>query len=137
MTYLQPDHDWRRQIELFGSSYDTLCDNVASHDAAEYVDHDGVYFGIAGDDLESLLHLVSRGPASNIEKVGWAAPVEFDDVHGGHSQAGTVHHAADISVQSDVVEVVLGWEIWLQATGLGAINTDLRHLPAATSRVSS
>ena len=69
MTYLQPDHDWRRQVELFGSSYDTLCDNVASHDAAEYVDHDGVYFGISRDDLESFLDLCGGGASPNVEEV--------------------------------------------------------------------
>ena len=118
---LESDNDWSGEIELPGCGDDSFSDNIAPHNATEDVDKDSVHFRVSGDDLESLLHLVSRGPASNIEKVGRAASVEFDDVHGGHGQAGTVHHAADISVKSDVVEVVLGWEIWLQSTGPGQL----------------
>ncbi len=34
--------------------------------------------------------------------------MQRDDVHGGHGQTGTVHHAADVSVHLDVVEAELG-----------------------------
>ena len=33
------------------------------------------------------------------------AAVELDDVHGRHGQAGAVHHAADLAVERDVVEI--------------------------------
>ena len=34
--------------------------------------------------------------------------MQLDDVHGGHGQAGAVHHAPDVAVQGDVVQVVVG-----------------------------
>ena len=40
--YLKPDHDGRGQFEFFGGLDDSLGDDVAAHDPAEDVDHDGV-----------------------------------------------------------------------------------------------
>ena len=33
--------------------------------------------------------------------------LDLDDVHGGHGQPRTVHHAADVTSQADVVKIVL------------------------------
>ena len=53
---------------------------------------DGInYLGIAGDDLEGLLDLLTGGTASNVKEVGGGATVKVDDVHGGHGQASTVN----------------------------------------------
>ena len=32
----------------------------------------------------------------------------LNDVHGGHGQAGTVHHATDVTIEGDVIQVVVG-----------------------------
>ena len=32
----------------------------------------------------------------------------LDDVHGGHGQSGTVHHATDVTIEGDVIQVVVG-----------------------------
>ena len=42
----------------------------------------------------------------HVEEVRGLAPVELDDVHGGHGEPRPVHHAPDLAVESDVVEVV-------------------------------
>ena len=34
--------------------------------------------------------------------------MHLDDIHSGHGEPGPVDHAADVSVQGDVVEVVVG-----------------------------
>jgi hypothetical protein len=48
------------------------------------------------------------GAAADIEEVGRIAAVVFDDVHGGHGEAGAVDEAGDVAVEADVVEFVLG-----------------------------
>merc|ERR1719318_1834423 len=68
----------------------------------------GVHLGVSGDDLESLLNLVSSSTASYIKKVGRASTMQLDDVHRGHRQTGTVHHAPNVTIQGDIVEVVVG-----------------------------
>ena len=50
--------------------------------------------------------LVAPPPTSR--KLAGAAAIELDDVHRRHGEAGAVHHAADLAVELDVVEVVLG-----------------------------
>src|SRR6185503_1039875 len=75
-------------------------------DAAEDVDEDSLHAGIRGEDPEGVLDLLGRGAAADVEEVGRLAARELDDVHGGHGQAGAVHHAPDVAVQLDVVEVV-------------------------------
>ena len=46
-------------------------------------------------------------PPTSRKFAGDAAGV-LDDVHGGHGEAGAVHHAGDVAVELDVVERVLG-----------------------------
>src|SRR5690606_37956452 len=45
---------------------------------------------------------------AHVEEVGRLATVQVDDVHGTHGQTGTVDHAADVAVQSHVVQLELG-----------------------------
>ncbi len=52
--------------------------------------------------------LGGRGAAADVEEVGRLATVQFDDVHGGHGQAGAVDQTADVAVQRDEVEIVAG-----------------------------
>ena len=87
---------------------DAFGDDVAAHDAAEDIDQDALHVRIAEDDLEGRRDLLLGGAAADIEEVGGLAAVELDDVHGGHGEAGAVDHAADVAVELDVVQVVLG-----------------------------
>ncbi len=63
---------------------------------------------ISGDDLERSRHLLLGSAATNVEEVGRFCTVELDDVHRRHGKACAVDHAADIAVESDVSEIVLG-----------------------------
>ena len=33
--------------------------------------------------------------------------MQLDDVHGGHGQASTIHHAANAAIQANVVQIIL------------------------------
>lgn len=117
---LQSADDGDLEVEILGGLDDSLGDDVATHDASEDVDEDGVHLarvqilfdfyliGIGRDNLEGLRDLLDCGAATDIEEIGGLSSVEFDDVHGGHGESGSVDHAADISVEVDVVEVGLG-----------------------------
>ena len=58
-------------------------------------------------DNAGVQHLLLRGVASDVQEVGWGAAMHLDDVHGRHGQPRSIHHAADVAVQADVVQVVL------------------------------
>ena len=42
------------------------------------------------EDVKSVHDLLGTGSAANIEEVGRKTSVQFDDVHGGHCQPGTI-----------------------------------------------
>src|ERR1700693_6043216 len=44
---------------------------------------------------------------ADVEEIRRRHAVELDDVHRRHGKAGAVHHAADIAVEGDVVEIVM------------------------------
>ena len=63
---------------------------------------------VGEDDLEGFGDPLDGGSAPDVEEVGGVAAVVLDDVHGGHGEAGAVDQAADVAVEGDVGEVVLG-----------------------------
>ena len=67
------------------------------------VDENGLYCRIAQDNLESCLHLFLGGTATHIEKIRGLASKKFDNIHGGHGQPCSVHHASDVAIVSDVI----------------------------------
>src|SRR6056297_203925 len=85
---------------------DALGDHIAAHDAAEDVDQYAFDVVVGGDDLEGFGDFFLGGTAAHVEEVGRFGTVKLDDVHGSHGKARAVHHAADFTVQSDIVEVV-------------------------------
>ncbi len=58
-------------------------------------------------DFEGVGDLLFVGAAAHVEEVGRHAAGVLNDVHGRHRKAGAVHHAADVAVELDVVQVVL------------------------------
>ena len=50
--------------------------------------------------------LVAPPPTSR--KFAGLPAVQLDQIHGRHGKACAVHHAGDVAVEGDVVEVVLG-----------------------------
>src|SRR3546814_2466580 len=77
-------------------------------DAAEDVDENALHGRIAQDDLERRRHLLLGSAAAHVEEVGREGAVQLDDVHRRHGEARAVHHAADIPVELDIGEIVLG-----------------------------
>ena len=104
----EPHHQRHVQVDLARRGDDALGDHVAAHDAAEDVDQDALDVGVGEDDLERGGHPLLGGAAADIEEIGRRAAIELDDVHRRHREAGAVDHAADIAVELDVVERVLG-----------------------------
>ena len=102
--------DNKRQFErdLPRGGDDALGDHVAAHDAAEDVDQDAAHVGVREDDFEGLGHPLAGGAAADIEEVGGLRAVQLDDVHGRHGESRAVDHAADVAVELDVAQLVLG-----------------------------
>mmetsp|Transcript_11076 Transcript_11076/g.19946 ORF Transcript_11076/g.19946 Transcript_11076/m.19946 type:complete len:365 (-) Transcript_11076:375-1469(-) len=105
---LQAHNERHIHSHLLRCVHHTTGNNIALHDPTEDVHQDGLHFWVGGQNLEGFHHLLLRRVAAHVEKIGGRTPVELDDVHGGHGQASTVHHASDLPIQANVVEVVLG-----------------------------
>src|SRR4030095_502975 len=97
-----------RQLNSLDRVDDPLGDDIASHDPAEDIDQDGLHVLVGNEKLEGFGHLLFRHAAANVEKVGRAAAIKFDNVHCRHGEAGTVHEAGDIAIEPDVIETVRG-----------------------------
>ncbi len=81
---------------------------VAAQDAAEDIDQHGLHALVGEQNAEGVLDLLGVGAAADVQEIRGAAAGVFDDVHGGHGQAGAVHHAGDGAIELDVVEAELG-----------------------------
>jgi hypothetical protein len=55
-----------------------------------------------------LSYLILLNAPSDVEKVCRISSVVLDDVHGGHSEAGAIHQAADVAVHLYVAQVEAG-----------------------------
>ena len=73
-------------------------DGVAFHDSAKDVDQNRLDLGVFQHDLECFGDFLRGGSAADIQKVGWLSTKQFDGVHGGHGQTGTVDQATDVAV---------------------------------------
>src|SRR5688572_5219853 len=98
-------HFARRTNDAFG-------DRVAAHHAAEHIHENPLHARIVEDQLEGAGDAFLGGGAGDVHEVGRLAAVMLNDVHGGHGEAGAVHHAADVAFQLHVVEIVArGFEL--------------------------
>lgn len=93
-------------MNILDRADDALGDGVATHDAAEDIDQDGLDVVAGQNQLEGFLDALGIGAAADVQEVGRLAAGKLDDVHGGHCQAGPVDHAGDIAVERDVIELV-------------------------------
>src|SRR6185437_1793242 len=96
------------KADFLRRGHHALGDDVAAHDPAEDVHQNSFDMGIGEDELEGCGYPLARGTAADIEEIGRRTAIELDDVHGGHGEPGAIHHAADIAVELDVVEAMLG-----------------------------
>src|SRR5690625_3081717 len=100
------------KAHLARGCHNALGDHIAAHDATENVDEDAFDVRVREDDLEGRGHPLLGGAATHVEEVGRIAAIELDDVHGRHGQAGAVDHAADVTVELDIVQLVApGFEL--------------------------
>ena len=101
-------HQRQRQARLLSCRIDPLGDRVALHDAAEDVDQEALHVLVGQQDLERIGDLLLVSATPHIEEVRGAAALELDHVHGRHREASTVDHAADVAIERDVGEIMLG-----------------------------
>src|SRR5208282_1927660 len=100
-------HDHRQlDIRFPGRLDHASSQHVDARNAAKDIDEHGAHALVAQQNFKRVRDLVGAGAAAYVQKVGGQAARIFDDVHGGHRQAGAVHHAAHAAVELDVVEVV-------------------------------
>src|SRR5215217_5321268 len=95
------------ELHFLGRGDDAVRDDIALHDAAEDVDQHRLHRGVGQDELEGRRHLLLARAAAHVQEVGRRAAHQLDGVHGGHGQAGAVHHAADVALERDVRQVPL------------------------------
>ncbi|TPV97883.1 MAG: hypothetical protein USCAAHI_02684 [Beijerinckiaceae bacterium] len=87
---------------------DALGDPIAAINAGEHIDQNGLDAAVGQDQAKRRGNALRRGAAAEIEKIGGAAARIFDRVHGCHGEPGTIDNAADIAVEANIVEVMLG-----------------------------
>src|SRR5699024_427264 len=92
---------------------DAVGDLVAGGDPAEDVHEHALHLLIAQDHVQAGGHDLRVRAAADVQEVRGLDPAVRlsgvgDHVQGGHHQPGAVADDADLSVQLDVVEVVLG-----------------------------
>ncbi len=95
------------KVDGFDGVDDALGDDVALHNAAEDIYENRFHAFVGDEDFEGIGDLLLGGAAANVEEVCGFAPVEFDDVHRGHREAGAVDEAGDVSIEANVAEVGL------------------------------
>ena len=98
--------------ELLQRADDAVGHRVARGDAAEHVDEHALDLAVAEDDVEAVGHHLGRGATTDVEEVGGLDAAVLlagvgDDVQRRHDQTGAVADDADLTVELDVVEVVL------------------------------
>ena len=102
-------HDHRHlHAHVLHGGDDAFGDDVAADDAAEDVHEDRAHFRVRQDQLERRRDALGRGAAADVQEVRRLAAVQLDEIHRRHGEARAVHHAGDVAIQRDVVEVVLG-----------------------------
>mmetsp|Transcript_51082 Transcript_51082/g.51498 ORF Transcript_51082/g.51498 Transcript_51082/m.51498 type:complete len:289 (-) Transcript_51082:250-1116(-) len=102
---LQSHNHGHLQIQLLASLNNTRGNDITLHNPPKYIHQYSLDGGITRDNLKRRLDLIGRGTAPHIQKIGGFAAVQTDNVHGTHRQTRTVHHAADITVQTDIIQI--------------------------------
>ena len=63
---------------------------------------------VGEQDLKGGRHLFYGCTSADIKEIGRPSTIVPDHIHGRHGQTGSVYQAADISVQADIADVMLG-----------------------------
>lgn len=51
--------------------------------------------------------MLDIGSSSDIQEVGRLSTLNLDNVHSGHGQTGSIDHASDVAIQSNIVQTSL------------------------------
>src|SRR5271169_152967 len=102
------DHQRDAELDLARRVDHAARQHVALHDAAEDVDQHRLDARVGEQDAEGRGDLLRVGAAADVEKVGRLGAVVLNDIHRSHRQARAVDHAADVAVEMDVTQIVLG-----------------------------
>src|SRR6185437_4582498 len=103
----EADDDGHLHAHVLDGVDHAIGDEIAADDAAEDVDQHRANLRIREDELERRGHPLAGRTAADVEEVGRLAAVQLDQIHGRHREARAVDHACDVTVQRDVVELVL------------------------------
>src|SRR5262249_20346553 len=98
------DHG-NRDVHAFRGLDYSVRDTVAADNSAEDIDPHGPDVLVRQDDGDPVGHGLEVPPTADVEEIGGLTAGELDDVHRRHRKACTVHHAADVPVELDVVQI--------------------------------
>src|SRR5205807_3936691 len=103
----EPNNDRNFHTQVLCSAHDSARNHVAADNTAENIDEHCAHMFVRQQNAKCGFHSFLRCPAADIQKICRFAAGKLDDVHRGHRQPGAVHHAGDIAVELDVVEIEL------------------------------
>lgn len=75
-----------------------MSEDVTLEDTSEDVDEESLDIGVFVEDLKSSRNLFCVGSSAHIQEIGRFTSVQFNDVHSGHGQTSSVHHASDVTI---------------------------------------
>src|SRR5262249_51857047 len=104
---LHTNHQRDFDTQLASGIYDSLGEDITTHDAAENIDQHTAHPGIGENDLEGVGYSFFGRPTPDVEEISRLPAAEFNNIHRGHGQTGAVDHTTDVAVQGDVGELVL------------------------------
>ncbi len=102
----QAQHDRQLDMRLVRRFDHAGRQRIHAQDAAKNIDQHRFHVLVAQQDFKRVRDLFGIRAAAHIQEVRRHAAGVLDDVHGRHRQAGAIHHAADVAVELDVVQVV-------------------------------
>src|ERR1700676_1073211 len=102
-------HDQRHlDADVAYRLYHALCHPIAAVDAGKDIHQDSFEVAVRQHQLERPCHAFGRGTTAHIEEVRGLATHVLYGVHRGHRKPGAIDDAADVALQANVTQVVLG-----------------------------
>jgi len=103
---LKAHNEGHINVDIFGCLHHTICHAVAAHNPSEDVDQDGLHVRVFQNNAEASFYGFRTRGATDIEEVSRLATCQLDDIHRGHRQPSPVDHAANVTIQANVVKIV-------------------------------
>jgi hypothetical protein len=96
-----------RVPNFLGGIDSTTGDDIAPHDTSKDIDQNGFDLGVGVQDLKPLLDLLFRCSTTGIQKFGRGSSHELNDIHSRHGQTRSIDHTTNVSIQTNVIQIVL------------------------------